>query len=66
MVPATDVDHIVPHRGDQALFWDPTADAADFVVLDDDGLTGVPQPAGVYIGGAGAGDLGPFDRWHHR
>lgn len=20
--PATDVDHIVPHRGDQALFWD--------------------------------------------
>ncbi|MCB1499724.1 MAG: HNH endonuclease [Bauldia sp.] len=21
--PATVVDHIVPHRGDQALFWDP-------------------------------------------
>lgn len=42
----------------QALFWDPTADAADFVVLDDDGLTGVPQPAGVYIGGPGAGEYG--------
>ncbi|WP_244116465.1 HNH endonuclease [Burkholderia gladioli] len=21
IVPATDVDHIVPHRGDQKLFW---------------------------------------------
>ncbi len=23
LVPATVVDHIVPHRGDRALFWDP-------------------------------------------
>lgn len=23
VTPATIVDHIVPHRGDQALFWDP-------------------------------------------
>ncbi|WP_269448179.1 HNH endonuclease [Lentibacillus sp. JNUCC-1] len=22
-VPATEVDHIVPHRGDRDLFWDP-------------------------------------------
>lgn len=22
IVPATEVDHITPHRGDQALFWD--------------------------------------------
>jgi 5-methylcytosine-specific restriction protein A len=22
LVPATDVDHVVPHRGDQRLFWD--------------------------------------------
>lgn len=22
-VPATEVDHIVPHRGDKRLFWDP-------------------------------------------
>lgn len=22
VVPATTVDHIVPHRGDMALFWD--------------------------------------------
>ena len=21
-MPATDVDHIVPHRGDMSLFWD--------------------------------------------
>lgn len=23
-VPGTDVDHIIPHRGDQSLFWDET------------------------------------------
>nr|DAE96978.1 MAG TPA: HNH endonuclease [Caudoviricetes sp.] len=22
IVPATEVDHIIPHRGDQKLFWD--------------------------------------------
>ncbi|MBT2215847.1 HNH endonuclease [Virgibacillus dakarensis] len=22
-VPATEVDHIIPHRGDKKLFWDP-------------------------------------------
>jgi len=24
LVPATVVDHIAPHRGDQALFWEPS------------------------------------------
>ena len=24
VTPATVVDHIIPHRGDQVLFWDPT------------------------------------------
>jgi 5-methylcytosine-specific restriction enzyme A len=23
VVPTTDVDHVVPHRGDPVLFWDP-------------------------------------------
>jgi 5-methylcytosine-specific restriction protein A len=28
LVPATVVDHVVPHRGNQRLFWDPANWAA--------------------------------------
>lgn len=42
----------------QMLFWDTSEAIGDFVVTDTKDETAVPNPAGVYIGGAEAGNYG--------
>jgi 5-methylcytosine-specific restriction protein A len=55
LTPATDVDHITPHRGDMALFWDSTnwqslchTCHSSKTAREDGGFTGAPTaPRGV-------------------
>jgi hypothetical protein len=42
----------------QCLFWDTSEDPADFIVTDTKDETSIPTAAGVYIGGAEAGNYG--------
>ena len=62
IVPATVVDHIIPHRGDQALFWD-TGNWQSLCKLCHDSHKQRLEKGGVVVGCNLAGL--PLDPRHH-
>lgn len=62
LTPATVVDHKIPHRGDQALFWDQD-NWASLCKVHHDGAKQREERTGIAVG-CDAGGM-PLDPRHH-